>query len=222
MPEFAPPSVAVSNPLSKPVDRPSAWHLLFDDPTKATDELAAAVSEKGVLKALPDSAPRMSAAANKFLLGSVVGAIENVLSAIGVGGMLKTAWANMEQVEQALQATKLDGTKRDVSVMSHTISSKHSPRIDMLINEVPRPLLHLLFDASFVIKGCDIAIVAGEIDKITLGHVSVVASLATSGITVIKHQIEKLDLSKLFAEPEAEIVATGVDAAAAAAGAQPT
>jgi hypothetical protein len=208
-----PPTAAVATATGKPAH--TAWHLLFDDPSKATEELTKAIKDKGVLDAMPDGAPRLGAAANRFLLGSVVAAIQQVLNQIGLKNILVSAWTGLEEVEQALQATKKDGGTRNVQVLTHELTSKHSPRIDMLVNEVPTPLLNLIFSVGFLIKGCDLEISKGEIGKVTPGHIGALASLKTGSITVVKHTVDKLDTSSLFGQtppPTAAATAAGLKA----------
>jgi hypothetical protein len=198
----------------EPKRRLSALDLLFDEPSRAADELAALVRDRGLVDALPDGAPRLGAAATRLMLGSVVQTLDSLLDSFGVDAMLTGAWSDVEQVRRALTTTREDGGTRNVELLRHRVSVRHAPRVDLLVNEVPLSLLELVLEASFVLAGCDLVVRAGEIVEVGPGHAAVETALRTGDVTVLEHRIGRLDLGEVFRNgPSAQMVGNESDAA---------
>jgi hypothetical protein len=208
MTEADPATPTLPPPAPSKPTRMSAIDLLFEDPSRATAGIERAVRDGHLLETMPDRAPKLSAAAARFMAGAVVDAIESVLTELGVGGMLIGGWTRLDEVNDARAATPLDHGSRHVTLFSHEITSEHEPQIDLMINKAPVPLLHLLFEAKFALKGCDLLIGDGELRNIVPGALGVVATLKSGSVPVLSHTIHELDVDRLSPDL-ATLVAVG-------------
>ena len=112
--------------------------------------------------------------------------------------MLTEGWKELQKVAQARTATKLDGSSRNVSVLRHDVTFGHESTIEMLLNETPMPLLHLVLNAAFAIDACELEIVAGEIAHVTLGPTAAKALLKSNDVTLLDRPVVKANLHQLF------------------------
>jgi hypothetical protein len=177
----------------------NALDLLLADPGHATAAITRALTVAHVLDELPRETPPLAAPAAKFLLGAVAGALETMLAAIGLDALLTSGWQQLDSVAKARAATADDHGERHVSLLHHEVTSHHEPKVEMLVDELPVPLMDLRLDASFVIEGCGLLVRDGEIASATPVAVSATGELACGDVTVLKHSVAQLDPARLFA-----------------------
>ena len=194
------PKQDAEEPAARQHKKLTAFDLFFEDPAHAAKEIEDALVEHRLLTSLPEHAPRLQGVAARYLLAQVGGQILTLLQHLPLGDMLAGGWEQLQKVGQAKTATKLDGSSRNVSLFTHEVTFTHSPTIEMLVNEVPIPLLQLMLEATFAIDACELVITAGEIVQHTPGPSGVRAALKSNGVTLLEHPMAKVDPRRLFTD----------------------
>ena len=176
----------------------SAFDAFFDDPVSAAVALKEAISRNGLLDELPPEAPSLPNTAVRLFLGQVVDQILELLRSLPISDMLTEGWAQLEKIADAQAATRLDGSSRDVLVLEHQLSITQAPTIEMLIDEVPVPLLVLGLDIRFDVASCSLRVAAGEITRVEPGPIAVHSTLRSRSHTLIEHTISEIDPARLL------------------------
>ena len=201
----------MTHPVPSPQRPPhqlSACDALFEDRGSAALVLERAIAEYKLLEELPDGAPPLAAAAARFLTQQVVDQIVDLLSRLPLGDMLTEWWSQLQQVVEAQLATRTDGGSRNVSLFEHELTLTQEPTIELLVDEVPVPLLTLTLEINFSVTGCDLLVVAGEITGAQPGPIGVAGSLRSGAVILVEHAIHDIDLARLFIDQASAIGAT--------------
>ncbi len=110
---------------------------------------------------------------------------------IGMGDLLVGAWRKRKEIIQYrdLQNYPPDETNV-VPLVEHTITSKHNPSIQPVINN--KPLKEIKFDVvlKLKIKGVMLKIKAGKIMEILVGSCTGSGSIGYAGYAVLKKETE--------------------------------
>ena len=176
----------------------SACDAFFDDPTSAAMLLEQAMTRHGLLDKLPDESPPLSTIAARLFLGQVVDQVIELLRQLPLSDMLTEGWSQLEKIAEARTATKLDSSSRDVEVLQHQLSIAQEPTIEMLVNEIPVPLLKFGLDITFDVTGCNLRVAAGEITRVEPGPIAVHSALRSRSVTVLEHTISQIDTTRLL------------------------
>ena len=177
----------------------NALDLLVADPADATSAIKDALTTTGVIDEMPDGVPPLAPPAAKFLLGAVAGALQSMLAEIGIDEMLMGGWSKLDSLVTARKVTAEDHGERHVSLLEHEITSHHEPRVEMLVDERPIPLMHLRLNAAFVVDAAALLVRDGIIAEATPAKVSAKAELKCGDVKVLEHAVPALDVSRLFA-----------------------
>lgn len=176
----------------------SACDAFFDDPTSAATLLEQAMTRHGLLDKLPDESPPLSTIAARLFLGQVVDQVIELLRQLPLSDMLTEGWSQLEKIAEARTATKLDRGSRDVEVLQHQLSIAQEPTIEMLVNEIPVPLLKFGLDITFDVTGCNVRVASGEITRVEPGPIAVHSILRSRSLTVLEHRISQIDTTRLL------------------------
>ena len=179
-------------------DQLSACDAFFEDPTSAAMMLEQAITRHGLLDKLPPEAPPLSTIAARLFVGQVVDQVLELLRRLPLSDMLTEGWSQLDKIAEAKTTTKLDRSSRDVEVLQHKLTIAQEPTIEMLIDEVPVPLLKFGLDITFDVTGCNLRVASGEITRVEPGPIAVHSTLRSRSLTVIEHTISKIDTSRLL------------------------
>ncbi len=178
--------------------RLTAWDLLFADSAHPTTDLESALNEHAVLDGARHHVPRWQSVAARFVVAEVSAQILGLLQQLPVGNMLTGGWMHLDKVGEARTATKADGSSRAVSLLNHEISFIHESTVEMLLDESPLQLMELAVNAHFAIEGCELVITNGEVVRAHPGPTAAKATLQANGVTLVEHEVAKVDPSRLF------------------------
>lgn len=191
-------------PSPATVKRLTARDVLFTDAAEAAAAIERAIEERNLLLVLPKEVPALTADTARFVANEVVQAIDSLLEALHVDDLLVSAWGQIEEVRVALEATATDHTVRHITLARHEIASDHSPRVELLVDEAPVPLLDLHLHLGFVIDACELVVRDGRIDHSEVGRLVAEGELTTS-VTLLRHELGTVDPTRLFTgSPDAQ------------------
>lgn len=190
-------------PASAPIlgEQPSprnALELLVEHPDDATATIETALEASGSLDHVEptpdgDSPDAIHVRAAKHMRKQIAEHVKGILSQIPIGDMLVGGWKHLSIVNKAKIETAKDGTTRTVSAGHHELTVRHDPRIDLVVDHVPVPLLKLFLDAVFTIGPSVFTITAGEITTTTPGPISAKAVLSSNKATILERSTPQID-----------------------------
>ena len=184
--------------MTSPTTARHALDLIVEDADSAPAVLTAALSESGALDepAVPDDGEQtdpMHARAAKHMRTQIAEHIAGILVQLPITDMLVGGWKHLGKLDEAKAETAKDGSTRTVSVGHHEVTVRHDPRIDLVVDQLPVPLLQLLFDVVFTIGPSVFEVVAGTTAKATPGPISAKAVLSSNKVTIIDRSTPMVD-----------------------------
>lgn len=108
---------------------------------------------------------------------------------IGVGNLLVGAWRKRQEILQYRDLQKYPPDEAHVvPLIEHTVTSKHTPTIQPVVNNVP--LKEIKFDVflKLKIKGAMLKIKGGKIMEILVGSCTGSGSIAYAGYAILKKE----------------------------------
>lgn len=114
---------------------------------------------------------------------------------VHMGAILLGAWRKHQEIVQYRDTQRYPaGEVHVVPLLEHTITSRHKPTIQPIINNVPLPKIKFDVVLRLRLKGAMLKIQAAKITEILLGECLGQGSVEYEGVTLVERQTAPVDL----------------------------
>lgn len=173
----------------------TARDVLGADPDALRAAVGEALDSEEVDGVLPTGT---SGPAREFIIAQAAAALDELLAGMELGQVLMGAWDKLDEVRTAVDESRRGGATSNLSVVSHSVTSEHSPSLELVINQAPRTLLDLAITLGFVIDACDLVIDGGEIVGAEVGSLRAHGEIKAHGRSILTRETGDLDPKRLF------------------------
>jgi hypothetical protein len=167
----------------------TAAQLLFGEDQDTEPALAQALDDKGALGSL-DTPLRQISQAGRLAADRAVAGVAHGLIDLDLGGMVAAGWRKEGELAAAAERTAADPDSAEVvELASQRITSKHRPRVDLLINDVHLATVGFELDIEFLVKTLVANVRGGQVVSLESGSCEATGTLAAEGIQVASRRI---------------------------------
>lgn len=176
-------------------DPSSADLLLFTDPGQAVTSLAHAIDAEGVLDNVKERAGKAEAIFGDVLKGRVAEAGGELLKGLSLGGVLLGGWQRYRGLREAARRTLDDpGTSETVRLAQHTITSQHSPYVDVRVSGQPLGRITFGIALTFDIEMLQAGVLAGRLMRLGAGDCTAGITWSVQGFEVARKEFVLVSL----------------------------
>lgn len=162
----------------------TAAHLLFGEDQDTGQALAQALDHSGVLGSLDSSLRQVSQAGRQAADRQVIDLAQGLLD-LDLGDLVVAGWQKEGELAAAAERTAADPDRSEVvELASHRITSRHRPRVDLLINDVHVATVGFELGLEFLIKALVASVRGGQVVSLYSGSCEAIATLAVEGVQV--------------------------------------
>ncbi|HET8988615.1 MAG TPA: hypothetical protein VFN43_08910 [Humibacillus sp.] len=130
----------------------SAAAFLFDEGEDSVGQLAAALKESGVIGTATAGLSKLSQA-GLDAVGGQIASIGHELLDMGLDTIILEGWRKFADLHEAAQRTRAAGGSSEVlDLASHSITSKHEPRVELRLDDIPIATVEFALSLTFVLK----------------------------------------------------------------------
>lgn len=147
-----------------------------------------------LLEACGDGKDGVPAAVRPAMSGAVQQALEQVMD-VPVGQVLEASWSKIAGLPEALALSKLNpGAVTLTPLIDHTVTSSHSPTIDLLLGGQRLCEVALEIRLSLNLKGVTLELRRGRIAGLTAGECSGEGVVSFQGAPLLKRKTRAIKL----------------------------
>lgn len=162
--------------------------FLFGDNRDSVKALAEALDQHGVVGSVTAALTSLSRV-GRAAVGKQIATVGEGLLALDLGDLIAEGWRKFEDLTAAAKRTMSSpGSSELVDLAAHTISSKHSPRVEMLVNDAPVATVQFDLSFTFTIKGMVATVRGGRLVELHAGVGEVEGKLEAQGRELAKRQ----------------------------------
>lgn len=159
----------------------TAAAFLFGEGQDSTAALARALVDQGVVGSL-GSAVKNLTRAGRTAVGGQISSIAHGLIDLDLDNIIIGGWRKYADIMEAAKRTLAEpGSREVVELATHSISFRHQPYVDLIVNEVPVATIHFEMSLKFTVKGLVAAIRDGHLVNLHSGDCAVAGTLAAEG-----------------------------------------
>jgi hypothetical protein len=164
----------------------SAAAFLFGDEKDSVKALAAAIKEEGVVGAATSGLGTLSRTALRAV-GDHVAEVAHDLIDLDFDDIIVDGWRKFAALHAAAERTCAEGGSSEVvDLASHSITSKHTPRVELEIDGAPVATLKFELSLTFTLKAVVATVSEGYLVQLHAGLVDVEGSLTAAGRVLAK------------------------------------
>jgi hypothetical protein len=180
--------------LAIPVDEPfSVRSFLVGDNADRLAAVAQTVSETGLGRVAARAIRDTTDSARSAVGAEIIRTVDALLD-LDLGGLLATGWTKHKTLTSAAEQTRAaPGTSAVVSLLEHSVSSTHRPRVDLLVREKRIGSVHLELSVRFTVRGLAATVRGGKLVSLTGGSCDINASLSVEEHE-LAHRTARADL----------------------------
>jgi hypothetical protein len=164
----------------------SAAAFLFGDEKDSVKALAAAIKEEGVVGAATSGLGTLSRTALRAV-GDHVAEVAHDLVDLDFDDIIVDGWRKFAALHAAAERTCAEGGSSEVvDLASHSITSTHTPRVELEIDGSPVATLTFELSLTFTIRAVVATVNEGRLVRLGAGLVDVQGSLTAAGKQLAK------------------------------------
>lgn len=162
--------------------------FLFGADQEGITALTTALTKAGVIGAATATLTSLSRV-GRGAVGSQIATVAQGLLDLDVGEIVTEGWRRMEDlVEAAKRSLATPGSSEVVDLATHSVSSKHSPKVEMLVNDVVIAKVELELSLELVLKSVVATIRGGRLVEVHSGDCDITGKLSAEGRQLAKRE----------------------------------
>lgn len=159
----------------------SASVFLFGDGEEGVAAIAKALDDEGVVASLRSVLTKLSGPGLRAV-GDQIATVTQGLLDVDLGDLLTAGWQRFDGlVDAARRTVTAPGTREVVDLVTHTISSSHHPRIELIVDDIKVATLGLDLELAFTVKGAVATVHGGRLVGLHSGDCYVVGMVSAQG-----------------------------------------
>jgi hypothetical protein len=159
----------------------SASVFLFGDGEEGVAAIAKALDDEGVVASLRSVLTKLSGPGLRAV-GDQIATVTQGLLDVDLGDLLTAGWQRFDDlVDAARRTVTAPGTREVVDLVTHTISSSHHPRIELIVDDIKVATLGLDLELAFTVKGAVATVHGGRLVGLHSGDCYVVGMVSAQG-----------------------------------------
>jgi hypothetical protein len=159
----------------------SASVFLFGDGEEGVAAIAKALDDEGVVASLRSVLTKLSGPGLRAV-GDQIATVTQGLLDIDLGDLLTAGWQRFDDlVDAARRTVTAPGSREVVDLVTHTISSSHHPRIELIVDDIKVATLGLDLELAFTVKGAVATVHGGRLVGLHSGDCYVVGMVSAQG-----------------------------------------
>jgi hypothetical protein len=152
--------------------------------------LAHALDEQGVRGFLGDALQNLSRSGQAAVSGEVATAVQGLLD-LDLGDLVLGGWCKQADLRAAARRTAATpGSAEVVELVTHRITSTHSPSVDLLVDGARVATVRFELCVEFVVKGVVATVRDGRLVAVRFGVCDVTATLSADGRQLATRQAQ--------------------------------
>jgi hypothetical protein len=178
-------TVATTAATSRPL---RTAEFLFGADREGLKALSSALTEAGVVAGATSTLTNLSRA-GRGAVSSQIASVAHGLLDLDIGEIVSEGWRRMEDLVQAAQrSVATPGSSEVVDLATHSVSSKHTPRVDLLVNNVVIAKVEFELTLELVLKSVVASIRGGRLVEVHSGDCDITGKLSAEGRQLAKRQ----------------------------------
>lgn len=162
--------------------------FLFGADQKGIKALTAVLTKAGVIGAATATLTSLSRV-GRGAVGSQIATVAQGLLDLDIGEIVSEGWRRMEDLtEAARRSMETPGSSEVVDLASHSVSSKHSPQVEMLVNNAVIARVQFELSLELVLKSVVATIRGGRLVEIHSGSCDITGELSAEGRQLAKRE----------------------------------
>jgi hypothetical protein len=162
--------------------------FLFGADQEGIKALTTVLTKAGVIGAATATLTSLSRV-GRGAVGSQIATVAQGLLDLDVGEIVTEGWRRMEDlVEAAKRSLATPGSSEVVDLATHSVSSKHSPKVEMLVNNVVIAKVELELSLELVLKSVVATIRDGRLVEVHSGDCDITGKLSAEGRQLAKRE----------------------------------
>lgn len=174
-------TAATTHPLSASV-------FLFGDNNDSVKALAKALGDNGVVGSVGAALTNLSRA-GLGALGGQMATVAHGLLDLDLGDLLVEGWRKFGDLTEAAKRTAAaPGSSELLDLATHSITSTHSPRVEVFVNDVQVAVVQFDLSVKFAAKGVVATVRDGNLVSLHSGVCDVEGQLSAKGRQLAKRE----------------------------------
>ncbi|HEX9359029.1 MAG TPA: hypothetical protein VF933_35130 [Streptosporangiaceae bacterium] len=166
----------------------SASAFLFGDNQDSVDALARALDENGVVGSLGAALNNLSRA-GRAAVGNQIATVAHGLLDLDLGDLVVGGWFKFADLTAAAKrSVAAPGSSQIVDLVTHCITSTHSPHVEVLVNDTRVATVRFELCITFTVKGVAATVRDGHLVALQTGTCDVAGTLAAEGRQLAKRE----------------------------------
>jgi hypothetical protein len=166
---------------TQPTSPLSASVFLFGEGEEGVAAIAKALDDEGVVASLRSVLTKLSGPGLRAV-GDQIATVTHDLLDIDLGDLLTAGWRRFDDlVDAARRTVTAPGSREVVDLVTHTISSSHHPRIELIVDDIKVATLGIDLDLAFTVKGAVATVHGGRMVALHTGDCYLVGTLSAQG-----------------------------------------
>jgi hypothetical protein len=162
--------------------------FLFGADQKGIKALTAVLTKAGVIGAATATLTSLSRV-GRGAVGSQIATVAQGLLDLDIGEIVSEGWRRMDELtEAARRSVATPGSSEVVDLAKHSVSSKHSPQVELLVNDAVIANVEFELSLELVLKSVVATVRGGRLVEVHSGDCEITGKLSAGGRELAKRK----------------------------------